>query len=168
MKNENEQPWLDKNGKVLSDEVLRIISKVWDQETWDRYLDFYVNDIEDSRTTYKDDSTLENLLNHSVEPTFLTGGEYVNPILKSQLSEAIKLLSDRQKFVIENIFLNNLSEHQVAELLGISRATVRGHKQTALRHLKNNLEVHPPTSTLVKGQKKLRPQRRKKDEEVEL
>ena len=32
------RPWIDKNGKKYCDEKLKVISKDWDQETWNQYL----------------------------------------------------------------------------------------------------------------------------------
>lgn len=162
------QPWLDVDDKVLPDEILKAISKNWDQNTWDRYLNFHFDEKEDDRTEYADDSTLESLHFNSVEPAFLTGGEYVPARLKSQLKAAMKSLTFKQKFVVEKIFLKNLSEYQVAELLGISRGTVQEHKEVAIRHLKNNLHVDPSTFPISEGTRKLWSKKKVKDEEADL
>ena len=162
------QPWLDADGNTLSDEMLKVISKTWCQNTWNDYLNFYTDEKEDSRTELTNDSSLEDLLNNSIEPTFLTGGEYVPLRQKSQLNAAMKSLTFKQKFVIEKIFLKKLSENQVAELLGISRRTVREHKEAAIRQLKNSVLANPPIFTLSEGATQLRPHISNENEEVDI
>jgi hypothetical protein len=35
------QPWLDKRGIPLSDDLLKIRSAFWDEKTWENYLNWY-------------------------------------------------------------------------------------------------------------------------------
>ncbi|NSW76730.1 MAG: hypothetical protein HPY68_08180, partial [Candidatus Atribacteria bacterium] len=56
----------------------------------------------------------------------------------------LHILSPRQKEVIFCLFYDCLTEDETARFLGISRRSVRTHKQRALQKLKNALGNKPP------------------------
>lgn len=169
MKNKLNQPWLDESGDLLPDDILRVISKKWDQNTWDRYLDHYCEDkANEPVIDFVDEIRLENLANSAIEPTFLSGSEHSKMRLKYQIMAAMKSLSSFQKLTIEKIFFENWTDSQVAEYLGISKKTVFTHKSRALAHLKNNHHLMSDFLHIVRGQEKLRSAKSKKDEEVDI
>lgn len=60
------------------------------------------------------------------------------------ISLPLHILSPRQKEVIFALFYDSLSEYETAQLLGISRRSVRVHKMRALQKLKNALLTGNP------------------------
>lgn len=53
----------------------------------------------------------------------------------SQLHEALKKLSDEERWLIEKLYFDECSEHDVAVILGVSRQAVNKRKQRILKKL---------------------------------
>lgn len=70
------------------------------------------------------------------------------PLRRRAFSRPIELplqvLSPRQKEVIFCLFYDGLSENETAQVLGISRRSVRIHRKRALEKLKKALGNKPP------------------------
>lgn len=59
---------------------------------------------------------------------------------RKNISLPLEILSPRQQEVIYLLFYDGLSEEEAAEKLGISRASLRTHRNRALKKLKAELE----------------------------
>jgi RNA polymerase sigma factor (sigma-70 family) len=63
------------------------------------------------------------------------------PEVDPRLPAALRRLSPKQRAAVVLLFVEELSEREVAEALEISRATVRKHAERGLAKLRNALEV---------------------------
>ena len=60
-------------------------------------------------------------------------------IAAEMLSHAVSHLSDDQKWIIQKIFFERVSEEEIAESLGITQQAVSGRKTRALRKIENKI-----------------------------
>jgi RNA polymerase sigma factor (sigma-70 family) len=132
------KPWLNFQGKPLSKDELKQVSKTWDMATWEEYLKT-LDVPQRETTTAKFDRLLRIYENSTAYTIPEVIDEEENPQNKT-LNWAISLLPDRQKTILKLIYWEGYSESQVGEQLNIAKGTVNKLKDRALRHLKMILE----------------------------
>lgn len=128
----NHKPWRDQNGKIMSDEILRTISKRWDEETWNLFLADTLHDSEEE-------------LEDRDEFYFKKDPEY------SLLYEAINKLSLRQRKLVHLIFWQGLSLKQASSVLRISKGTCQDLKRRSLKKLKKLMGYPPYDLSSIEG-----------------
>ena len=73
----------------------------------------------------------------------ITSEDYLNPIkghhVKEVLMFLLKEIPDKQRAIIEMIFMDGKKQTQVAKELGLSRAAISGLKERAFKHLGKKL-----------------------------
>ncbi len=125
------EPWQDRQGQTLPVPVLELVSQRWSQDTWERYL----ASLEGSRG----ESLLEKpqeIEQFSEYPTIwdCLGNDQIcrKEQIESEVAEALKLLTEREKEVLQLIFWEGSSLGQAALCLNLSRSSVREYRNRAL------------------------------------
>ena len=91
---------------------------------------------EDSLDRLKEDEGVEFAIEQrSVEDSV------VNAVLLEQLNTALADLSEKERWLIQEIFYKEKSEEEIAEILGITQQAVNKQKRAMLRKLKTQLQV---------------------------
>ncbi len=137
MDSQSNQPWQDDNGKMLSDEGLRALSQGWNQETWDKYLKSLETPM---RETLISDHAFSQKLEKLSDSFFELSQCNCSTALANKVGQALDLLSGRQRQILQMTFWKNLSEREIASLLGISRPTVQVMKKRAIKKLASILK----------------------------
>lgn len=135
------RPWLSTDGSMLPDEKIKALSKDWSAETWERFL---------SETVEKE-SSYQRDLPAFVSPTALdcfsetiwegSTSEAMDDVAKGLRRICRNHLTPRQQHIVRATFWQSLSERQIADLLGVSRSTVRTQKLRALEKIKAQVEA---------------------------
>jgi hypothetical protein len=164
IKNTNHRPWLDPKGKVYCNETIKEISKSWDAETWELYLQQTV-DVERSENEVLLDK-YQQLLEEVSEGVRWSSCTVPQHVI-TQIHLALRALAPQQKKIIAGSFWDGLSERELAEKLQIAKTTVNESKKISLSKIKDFLEKDPTTlSYLIGGNKNLAPRKRSRDEQV--
>ena len=69
--------------------------------------------------------------------------------LYSLVSKAVNQLSPQQKKVYNYSRIEGLKHHEIAEAMGISTSTVKGHIVEALKHIKNAISANQEIDTII-------------------
>ena len=124
--------WLDQNNKPLSDELLKKISKSWNAETWEKYLNWCESPLKEAQISTKGyDFMAENL-----EESVFISAPIIDYEAKSIVQNLLKHLTIRQRQILELIYYKNYSEREIANKLNISRSVVKSTKKKALTKLR--------------------------------
>lgn len=137
-----EMPWLDCHGRTLSDPVLKFETKNWNEKTWEAYLKSIETPI---RETLISESVFNCLVDKQTGSIFLNSQEACSEALREKIERSVLQLSKRQQQIVHMIFWKNLSEREIARILGITRPTVQVTKKRALQRLQHfiTLESRP-------------------------
>ena len=65
------------------------------------------------------------------------------------INKAVNQLSPQQKKVYHYSRIEGLKHHEIAEAMGISTSTVKGHIVEALKHIKNAIATHQEMDALI-------------------
>lgn len=164
IKNTPTRPWLDTTGKLFTDEALKEISKNWNAETWEQFLQQTV-DVERSEHELLLDE-YEQLL-EEVSSGVRWASCSVPKVVINNIGTALRRLAPRQKKVIVGTFWAGLSERQLASVLEISQQTINESKKISLNKIKSFLEKDPVTrSYLIGGNKNLALRNWSRDEQI--
>lgn len=126
------RPWRHKNGKRLSDQELRIVSKKWDEKTWEAYLKSIETPSAESLMTFNDFKKVENLFYLESEAEFdETTHNYINYILS--------YLTAKQREVITLYFWEGQTLNQIADHMNLYWTTVQGIRDSALKKIEKIL-----------------------------
>lgn len=143
----SEKPWLNKKGHALSEHDLKEVSKDWDQETWEKYLNSLDATLSDQQLKpYEYDYLAENA---ELTCWDLSQSSADNEA-KDFVANLLKLLTPQQQIIIQMNFWEGRSERYIAEELRVSRNTVKTLKKRVLRRLARHLKRVSPISPLVK------------------
>lgn len=127
-------PWLDGRGNLLNNEELKTVSKNWDQHTWEGFLDCQDGTCSESMISpNRYDRIAENLECSIFDPAADENETSLTP----DVSFLMRLLTRRQRKVIQMIFWHNLTEREIARRLKISRVSVQVLKRRSLEKLKS-------------------------------
>ena len=145
----SEKPWLNQKGHALSEYDLKEVSKGWDQETWEKYLNSLDGTLSDQQLKpYEYDYIAENAELTCWDLSQTSADDEV----KRFVANLLKDLSPRQQRIIQMNFWEGRSEHYIAEELRISRSTIYVLKKRILRKLARQLKGVSAISPLVKGE----------------
>jgi RNA polymerase sigma factor (sigma-70 family) len=144
-----EKPWLNEKGHAVSDHDLKELSKSWDQETWEKYLNSLDGTLSDQQLKpYEYDYLAENAELTCWDLSQSSADDQA----KDFVADLLKLLTPQQQRIIQMNFWEGRSERYIAEELRVSRNTVKTLKKRVLRKLARHLKVVSPISPLVKGE----------------
>lgn len=141
-----ETPWLDIHGRALPDDVLKIESKSWSEKTWADYLETIETPM---RETLASENIFNCALDKQCDNIFLNAQEACSEALKKKIERCVLQLSKRQQQIVHMIFWKNLSEREIARLLGVTRPTVQVNKKRALRRLQNLISLESSPTKLL-------------------
>ena len=150
------KPWTDQRGLPLNDEALKSVSRTWDEQTWEAYL----NTIEGkSSGQLFGPGVYQDLCEENIRSIFADTANENNDEIKSSVEKVLEVLSEhsgKQASVIREIFWNGKSQHEIADLLRIQQSSVFDLKQRAVKNFKKIMKdlqgaVNPP---LMKGENK--------------
>lgn len=135
------EPWLSVSGNELTLESLRIVSKNWDQETWERYLKYLETPLREKPVSRVRFQRASESFSESVF-TFAGSGSHLE---SSKLFYLLEGLTKRQRDVIELIYWRNMSHREVACALGIYQSTVGEIKASAIKRMSEMTKMDPVT-----------------------
>ncbi|MFK7827876.1 MAG: sigma factor-like helix-turn-helix DNA-binding protein [Oligoflexales bacterium] len=131
---QTKSPRQDLEGGFLSKKQLKVMTKSWDQGTWDHYLQ---EEVESGRT--------ESLLDDPWKiDEYETGygdiakesmGEEKILAFKKKLGSLLRLLSEKEQRIIFLIFWKGLSQREIARVLKLSRGSVENTRNRAFQKL---------------------------------
>ncbi|MFK7826806.1 MAG: sigma-70 family RNA polymerase sigma factor [Oligoflexales bacterium] len=129
-----QKPWLDKNGEPLSDEKIMKIKDDWSLDTWEEFL---TSQVEYARQESLLDSPDEIDTCQSgyteIAGEFEAGDKFT--FLHFQVKKYLRHLNQREKKIIRALFWEGLSQRELAEQYGLSRAAITGTRDRALKKL---------------------------------
>lgn len=136
------KPWLAPDGKMLTDDQLRIVSKKWTPAVWETFL---VETVEKrlkevSKSAWAYQNAVEEM-----ECTFWNEGGFDQGDEKREVLIRRKMrdhLTVQQRQILRLYFWDSLSERAVAEKMGISHAQVHTSKKNSLKKLEGLLKDH--------------------------
>ena len=126
-------PWLDRHGRMLTDERLKVVSKDWDHSTWESFLDWQDVTLTESLVSPFIYDQMSEGLETSV---FDSASAEREPVFSQNLNDLFRRLTKRQKQVIRLTFEECLTDREIASRLSISRRTVRDLKHRSMEKLK--------------------------------
>lgn len=152
------KPWLDEKGKPLSDDVLREQSKMWSMRTWEKYLqsiespqtEILVDDFDKVANDYASEVAKKALWDEQADDDLQENQpqDGTPPKITQEEKQAIEAISKNlpsmQQAVIQLLFWDGLSEREACEKLGISRITLRTHRDRAICELRRGFVAHFP------------------------
>ncbi len=125
----SQAPWLNKKGQPISDSQLKIISRSWDRDTWEKYLSSLETPGKEILIRPRNYKRLRER-NHIYEnfPGF--------SITSGKLKNALHRLTKKQQKIIFLFFFEGLSHRKIALRMNISHSCVLKMKHRALKSLK--------------------------------
>lgn len=137
METQTAAPWLDQDGKLLSNEQIKTVSKDWTEETWENFLVATV-DVELAEEEKLIDD-YEELLEDEVEGIW-SGPCRVPCVVRKSIEVAIRSLAPQQRQVIRGLFYHSMTGVGVARRLKISPSAVAQAKIISLNKIRSLLE----------------------------
>ncbi len=139
--NTNAEPWVDLDGRIQSDEVLKKISVSWDADTWERFLSATVDRSQREKLLppkeyqYRVDKLEKHVWSDFDESTFS------DTPLKATVRRYIRSsLTLQQQTILRMIFWEEKSQRSAARSLGVDVKQVRVQLRNSLKKLKPLLE----------------------------
>lgn len=138
----NRKPWIGNDGKPLTVETLKIISKEWSPETWEAYLvSLEHNPRSDNEVSYRNLETIESAANGSLKD-LLPNSNHLSDELLDDVKAAIEKLPKKKRIVIEQKLYLGKGQQTIADELKISRAYTRKLRKSAMKTLAKKLEKY--------------------------
>ena len=144
MKTQSRKPWLDQNGTPLSDTKLKLISKGWNQKTWEEYLSWFEWPLQESQLSPEVYQEMAEKMEESVFSLSASKSWLPDQDSKLYAEALLNKLTPKQKTVLKMIFWEEKTEREIAAHLGIARGTVNDIKNRALLKLKSSLAGSTP------------------------
>lgn len=126
------KPWTNPTGVPLSDSELKRVSKTWDLETWEQYLDWYQSPCSE---TLIDSASYDILCEHRSDTVYEEYGYSLDEALRSYCDDLLKTVPKCERKVLQLHFYEGLTEVEVAKLLKKSRSGVNLIKCRGLARL---------------------------------
>lgn len=146
----HETPWLDRRGFPLTKAQLSFISRAWDAETWEQYLQWFETPLKESQVPAWQ---FDKIAEQQSDSIFASTQEDSDSDTRRFLQRLIDGLPIRQREVIELAYWDGLSEREIGERLLICRGTVRCLKGKAIKRLSAAIRHEgTPTFPLMRGQ----------------
>lgn len=147
--NPQAMPWLNSKGQMLSDKKLKTISRQWDQETWEKYLNYFDGTLSEQQFHPNAYDEMSEKMEKSCWELTQSDADRDS---KSLVNSLFKELSTHQRKILKMIFWDGRSERFVARELKLSRSTVKVIKRRALKRLNALLRSEvSPISPLMRG-----------------
>ncbi len=127
-------------------EALRDESRAWSTEQWEAHLRTLEVELKESHSSLTEVITLgltTNIFEFSAE-SYPEAAELIEPLMS--------VLSDRQRFVIQQLFYEGRSERRVAKAMGISRNAVCKFRKRAIKKMRSHLTPQVSTFPIVWAQ----------------
>lgn len=137
------KPWIGSDGKPLSDEVLKQVSKHWTRETWEEYLQTLERAPREEEVLVGNFKKFEEMSATSWRD-ILSNPNPPSDALYDDVREAIEALPDRQKYIIEESIYLGKGQREIAKSLGLSRTPLRKSLKSAKKKLAQKLSKHCP------------------------
>lgn len=153
MKVRNSNTSLEQNvhdNKSRADLELQEISRDWTPEKWERYLKKFEGALKEELLPVRH---YDRIAEESEVSIFQDAQVPASPAIIERVRLALEDLTERQRQVVELIFLQAKSERETAQELGIDRSSVRKHKRKGLKNLRKIILVGAPTLPLSRGSK---------------
>ena len=122
-KTESNRPWLNSNGLHRSDTEIKEISKSWDMETWEAYLQSIEVGLKE--TLLKTPDRIDHFVEDYTSLLLNLEKEEKNCHLRRGVQLALRSLTKREHEILELHFIEKKNSRQIAEILSVSRRTVR-------------------------------------------
>ncbi len=143
-----DKPWLDCKGHVISDEELKAISKDWDQLIWEKYLESLDVTLSDRQPRPCDYDEMAEKMEHTCFEFSQTDADDET---KDKITQLFRQLSPQQQKILKMIFWEGRSERFIAQNLRVSRYTIKTLKKRSLKKLSALLKQVSPISPLMRG-----------------
>lgn len=133
----NRKPWLSEKGTPLSEKELKDVSKNWNPETWEAYLQTIEVEQKDVLIGNIDDiEDLASCLYHELLPEHTE----VDPRIANLVEQAVNKLKPKIKNIFIEHYWNEKSERTLVRELGITRDEIRWAKRIGKQQIKKFLE----------------------------
>lgn len=158
------KPWQGAKRKILSDETLVEVSKSWEADSWEHFLESTVDGELSRNETLLDE--YQNLIENSSDHLF-SFQTTVPEKVRRKVQLVIKQLSLIQQKVIDALYFQELSEREIAKKLQVSQPRIHIIKKLSLNKIKELLDLDVITAAyLIGGSKNLAPTERSRDEQI--
>ncbi len=142
------KPWLNAEGKKLSENEIKLASKGWSAETWERFLTATVD-----KEISRHESVIENypdLLDDQTETIWDVHSSVPEHVHK-KIHSSITKLTVPQKSVVRGIYFYEMTERQLARKLNVTQPTINGTKNLSLKKIKALIESDPISAAYLIG-----------------
>jgi len=149
LKTQTNKPWIDQNGKLLSDEEIRSLSTEWSAETWEAFLQATVE--VDLSTHEVLTPKYESLCEEETETHW--GPPCRLPVVvQKEIVSAVRKLKERPRKVIRLHYWADLSIREIGKIEKLSFCRVQQIKFFSLNQIRDLLAfaLHTP-SYLIGG-----------------
>lgn len=153
MKNPN-RPWLNSEGKHLSDNELLKTVKTWGGATWEEFL---VSTVEEplQESLIQDGSSMDQFTSScrtSYQDMVAADRDY--PSLRIHIRALVTKLTFRERAIIYGIFWEGKTQTEIGKSLHISRSTVNKYRDQALKKLGVQMVKKSLMATKLKASRK--------------
>lgn len=130
------KPWQDENGLLLSKKQLEIASRKWSAAMWETYLQSL--EVPQSEILVKDfEVKLEKF--DKTESYLAASQEDKEEIDDVAFKRGLENLPPTEKLIVRTVYFDGVPEREAAQLLQMSRWSVRNYKQRAFDRLRSRL-----------------------------
>ncbi len=143
------KPWLDSKGKRTPPQILKTISKEWDEKTWTAYLDSFE---EKPTEKYVHDQFLKDLLDICQVNVFDFAQD--NTSINNEediIARALKALPAHHRQILRMTYWQNMSRGEIAKALGVPKSNVQLFLNDAQRTLRALLYAPTARSAPYEG-----------------
>ena len=138
MRNSQQKPWLNEDGRNKTDAELKKITPNWKPGVWEEYLTtLEVRRKEDSILPPSEMDTFST--EQHISLMFSMASEQSYPLLKVVINACTHELTPRQRDVVIRHYWNDETIAEIAASMGVSKQSVHKTMQTALSKIKTNL-----------------------------
>jgi DNA-directed RNA polymerase specialized sigma subunit len=133
MRKKLNRPWLTASDVELPTSELKEVSKSWNEQTWNDYLNWFQSGCSEKLVSKKVYDVISEELEKNVFENF---GYKTCPKLQSFCDRLLSILPVNQQYILRAIFFDGKSQVVVAHEINKTRACVSQNKLKALRTLK--------------------------------
>ena len=127
-------PWRDENGDLLSDEKLKVISRNWDEKTWNRFLEKVVE--VPLRETYEESSFIEEHSEEDHKTFFRESISSKKSLSGSRKIEELLVGLDKRQVIVLKIICNGFSLREISKKTGWSLTSIQRLKQMGIEEIR--------------------------------
>lgn len=144
-----QMPWLDDRGAAIPTEQLKHISKAWNSETWEAYLQFMERP---RREALIPERQFDEIAEAQTESIFYHFDNTTSDVDKMLCENLLSELSQREATILRLIYFEGLTERKIAAQQNISNSEVNKIKKRALQKLQDRVGGIGSTRRIMKGQ----------------